>query len=125
MDRKKFEMDLYRPAQKKSDCEVILKDVENIFGSIGNCFDTALDDKKSKMQVVGGIFGIGKSLLKFGWDAASCVVKHTPKAIATVANAKRELTDTIQEEYRNHQRQIQEDALDEKIRQLKYNKQER
>lgn len=119
MAKKKYDMELYKPSKKKSDCDIILDDVENVFGSIGNCLDTVLDERKSKMQVVGGVFGIGKSLLKFGWHGTTCVVKNTPKAIATVANTKRELTDTVTNEYQKYQKEIKEDALNDKIAKLK------
>jgi len=70
---------------EKSDCDVILNGIENVFGNLGNVFDSALDEKKSKMQVVGNIFGFGGSIIKLGWNAGGCAIKHTPKAIATVA----------------------------------------
>ncbi len=117
MKKSKYELEI--SGKKVNDCDVILNDVENIFGSIGRCLDTALDEKKSKMQVVGSLFGIGKSIAKFGWDATSCAVKHTPKAIATVANAKRELTETITDEYVKFQREMKEKELEDKIAHLK------
>ena len=117
MKKSKYELDNY--GNKQNDCDVILNDIENIFGSIGDCLDTTFDEKKSKMQVVGSIFGIGKSIAKFGWDATSCAVKHTPKAIATVANAKRELTETITDEYQKYQKEMKERELEEKIAQFK------
>ncbi len=106
--------------RKKSDCDLILDDVENIFGNLGNIVDSTLDDKKSKMQVVGSIFGFGGSVIKLGWNAGGCAIKNTPKAIATVASAKRELTDTITEEYYKHQKEQKEKALEDRIVQLKH-----
>ena len=105
--------------KKQSDCDIILNDVENVFGSIGDCLDATFDEKKSKIQVVGGLWGIGKSILKLGWHGGTCAVKHTPKAIATVADAKRKLTDGITEEYSKYQKELKEDALNEKIKRLK------
>lgn len=105
--------------KKQNDFKLILNDVENVFGSISECIDVSLDEKKNKMQVVGSLFGIGKSVVKFGWDATSCAVKHTPKAIATVANAKRELTETITDEYQKFKKEMKEKELEEKIAQLK------
>ncbi len=121
MGNSKYGLDTYKSSQKKNDCDVILDDVDSFFGSIGNCFDTAFDEKKSKMQVVGSIFGILKPASKLIWDGTSCAVKNTPKAIATVADAKRKLTDGITEEYTKYQKELKEDALDEKIRRLKNN----
>ena len=119
MDNSKYGLDVYKSSQNKSDCDVILDDVDSLFGSIGNCFDTAFDEKKSKMQVVGSIFGLLKPASKLLWDGTSCAVRHTPKAIATVADAKRKLTDGITEEYAKYQKELKEDALNEKIKRLK------
>ena len=105
---------------EKNDCDVILNGIDNVFGNLGNVFDSALDEKKSKMQVVGSIFGFGGSVMKLGWNAGGCAIKHAPKAIATVASAKRELTDTITEEYHKYQIEQKEQELDDKIAQLKY-----
>ena len=102
----------------KTDCDLLLNDAEKVLGSIGNCIDAAVDDKKSKMDVAKGVFGIGKNLLKFGFTGTTCIVKNTPKAIATVASAKRQLTDTITEEYAKYQKEQKEEALEEKIKQL-------
>ncbi len=111
--------------KKRNDCDIIKNDFEDVFGSLGECFDTAFDKKKSKMQVVGSLFGFGKSVVKLGWHGGTCAVKHTPKAIATVADAKRKVTDGITEEYTKYQKELKEDALNEKIRRLKSNKKEK
>lgn len=104
---------------QKSDCDLILNDIENVFGSMGECLDNAFDDKKSKMQVVGGIFGIGKNILKLAWNGTTCAVKHTPAAVVTVAKYKKDLVDTVTEEYHNFQKEQKEDALDTKMAALK------
>ena len=119
MKKKNYEMTLYGQKKSVSDCDILSNDVENVFGSIGKCFDNALDDRKSKMQVLGSVFGILGATTKFLFHGTTCVVKNTPKAIATVANAKRELTDTIANEYQVYQKELKEDALNEKIKQLK------
>ena len=110
--------------RRQSDCDIIMNDFENLFGSIGNCFDTVFDEKKSKMQAVGSLFGLGKSIVKTGWDTGSCAVKHTPKAIVTVAKYKREFVDSVTEEIGNIQKQMKEDALNDKIKRLTVNKKE-
>jgi hypothetical protein len=102
--------------KKQSDCDVILNDFEGVFGSIGNCINTAVDNRKSKMQVVGSLFGIGKSVVKLGWNVGGCAIKHTPKAIATVADAKRKMIDAGTKEYAKYQKQLKEQALEDKIR---------
>ncbi len=120
MANKKYELDIYGREEKKSDCDIILNDFENVFGSIGNCIDSAFDEKKSKMQVVGSIFGIGKAATKLLWNGTGCAVKHTPKAIVTAAKYKREFVDSVTEEIGNIQKQMKEDELDEKIKRLKH-----
>lgn len=122
MKKKNYEMTLHGEKKSESDCDILLNDAENVFGSIGKCFDNALDDRKSKMQVAGSVFGILGATTKFLFRGTTCVVKNTPKAIATVANAKRELTDTIANEYQEYQKELKEDALNEKIKQLKKGK---
>lgn len=123
MKNKNYEMTLYGENKSESDCDILLNDVENVFGNIGTCFDNVLDDRKSKMQVAGSVFGILGATTKFLFHGTTCVVKNTPKALATVANAKRELTDTIANEYQEYQKELKEDALNEKIKQLKKGKQ--
>jgi hypothetical protein len=104
--------------KNQSDCDLLLNDAEQVFGDIGKCFDTAFDERKTKMQVVGSLFGASKSLLKFGWNAGSCAVKHTPKAVATVVAAKRELTETITEEYYKYQKEQKEMELEAQIKRI-------
>ena len=81
MQKKNYEMILYGEKKSESDCDILLNDVENVFGSIGKCFDNALDDRKSKMQVAGSVFGILGATTKFLFHGTTCVVKNTPKAI--------------------------------------------
>lgn len=108
--------------KKQSDCDLILNNVENVFESIDDCFDAAFDEKKSKMQVLGDIFGIGKSIVKLGWNGTKCAVKYTPKAVVTVAKYKREVVSVVTEEYGNMQKEMKEDALNEKIKRFKNNR---
>ena len=103
----------------KSDCEIIKDDFGDFIGSIGECLETATDKNTSKLDVAGSIFGMGKNLLKLGFDGTVCAVKNTPKAIATVAYAKRKLIDAGTEEYYKVKKEREEQALEEKIRQLK------
>lgn len=119
MKNTKYGLDQYNPIKRQSDCDVILDDFDDLFGSIGNCLDAAFDEKKSKMQVIGGIFGLLKPASKLLWDGTSCAVKNTPKAIATVASIKREITDTVTEEYYKYKKELKEQELAEKIAQLK------
>ena len=105
--------------KQKNDCDVIMDGIENTFGNLGECFDSLLDEKQTKMSVVKNLFNFGGSLTKLAFDTTSCVVKNTPKAVVAVASAKREVVTVIEEEWNDYQKQQKEDALDEKIKQLK------
>ena len=104
---------------KKNDCEVLFDSGKDIFEDLGNCLDSALDDKKTKMNVVGNIYSLGKSLTKFTFNAGYCAVKNAPKAVLAVASAKRGLMTAIDDEINEHNKQLKESALDEKIKQLR------
>ena len=103
----------------RSDCEILKDDFGDLIGSIGECLETAADKNTTKLDVAGTIFGMGKNLLKLGFDGTVCAVKNTPKAIATVADAKRKLIDAGTEEYYKAKKKQEEQALEEKIRRLK------
>jgi len=105
-------------SERRSDCEVLTQGIENVFNGIGDCFDTAFDEKKSKMNVVGSVFGLGKSMLGLTYNAGKCAIKNTPKAIVAVADAKREVVASIEESFQEQQKQKQVDALNEKIKNL-------
>ena len=107
---------------RKTDCEVIEDSFEDVFSNIGECFNRAVDEKHSKMSVVKGLFGLGRSVVKLSFDGGKCAIKQTPKVIATVAAAKREVVTAIEEEVTAYKKQAKEDALDEKIRALKIKK---
>jgi putative N-acetylmannosamine-6-phosphate epimerase len=104
---------------QKSDCDILLDNAENMFGSLGICIDTVTDDKKTKMNVLGSIFGLGKSITKLTFNAGYCAIKNTPKAVVAVAAVKREIITAATAEYNRYQKQIKKDTLDAKIQQLK------
>lgn len=106
----------------KNDCDVLLDGAKDVFGNLENCFDSAFDDKKTKINVIGSIFGLGKSLTKLTFNAGCCIVKNTPKAVVAVASAKRELINAVEEEMREYDKQKKEEALDMKIKLLKQNR---
>ena len=83
-----------------------------------NELQKAFDDKKTKMNVVGSIFGLTKSIGKLALNATGCAIKNAPKAVVAVAAAKRELVTAIEDEIHEQNKQAQKDALDEKIKQL-------
>jgi 16S rRNA C1402 (ribose-2'-O) methylase RsmI len=102
----------------KNDCDVLLTGVEDVVAGIGNCLESAFDSKKTKKNVVGSLFGLGKSLTKLAYNTTTCAVKNAPKAVVAVAAVKREVIMVIEEEINEYQKQKKEDALDEKIKQL-------
>ena len=104
---------------RRSDCEIIENDFKDVFTGIGECFERAVDEKHSKMSVVKGLFGLGASVVKLSFHGGTCAIKQTPKVIATVAAAKREVVTTIEEGVSAYQKQAKEDALDDKIKALK------
>ena len=107
---------------KKTDLEVLEHSFDNVLENFNDCFEIAEDDRKTKMNVVGSIFGFGVSLTKFSCNVLGCAVKNTPKAIVAVASVKREIVTELEHEYKLYQKELKEDALNEKIRQLKLKK---
>ncbi len=64
--------------KRKTDCELIADNFENIFSDLGDCFDTTFDEKKSKTDVAGSVFSLGKSITKLAWGLGSCAVITPP-----------------------------------------------
>ena len=108
------------PQDNPSDCDFLIDEVEHTFDSLGNCFDTMIDERKTKMNVVGSIFSFGFSLTKLTFNVAGCAIKNAPKAVVAVAAVKREIIDAGTQEWNQYQKELKEDALSEKIKQLKY-----
>lgn len=105
-----------------SDCDILFDGVENVFTDLGSCLEDTFDKRKSKMNVVGGLFKLGKSLTKLTFNTGVCVVKNTPKAVVAVAAVKREIVGAIEEEVYDYQKQQKIDALDAQIKQLQLKK---
>ena len=103
----------------KSDCDVLITEIEDVFSGLGNCFDTAFDDKKTKMNVIGSIYGFGKSLTKLVFNTTGCAIKNAPKAVVAVASAKREVVTAIEDEWSQYKKEQKEEALSEKIKLLR------
>ena len=103
---------------KKNDCDVLLNNSKDLFHSLNYSFETVLDKKKSKMNVLGSIFSLGKNLTKLTFNTGVCIAKNTPKAIVVVASVKRDIVTVFQEEIYEQQKQAKEEALNEKIKQL-------
>lgn len=104
---------------KQNDCDLLLTGVENVFNNLGNCFESAIDDRKSKISVVKSIFRFGGSLTKLAFNTTTCAVRNVPKAVVAVASVKREVVTAIEEEYYDYQREKKEEALNEKINKLR------
>jgi hypothetical protein len=101
-----------------TDCDVVINRFEHTLLNLENCFETVVDDKKTKMNVVGSIFGFGFSLTKLTFSVAGCVLKNTPKAVVAVAAVKRDIIDSVTQEWNQFKKEQQEEALNEKIKQL-------
>jgi len=93
--------------------------VEEVFGDLGHCIDDTINIKETKTDVVKSLFNLGGSLAKLAFRTTSSIVANTPKAVVAVASVKREIVDGFEEGVREFQKQQKEDALDEKIKQLK------
>ena len=103
---------------KKSDCDVLFNNAEDSLVKLGKCFDNAFDERKTKMNVVGSIFGFGASLTKLAFNVTGCAIKNAPKAVVAVAALKREVIGEIESGVKQYQKEQQEEALNEKIKQL-------
>ena len=103
---------------KPNDCDVLMGKLDHTLDDLVNCFETAFDEKKTKMNVVGSIFGFGASLTKLTLNVAGCAIKNTPKAVVAVAAVKREIVADLENEWNQHKKEQQEEALNEKIRNL-------
>lgn len=101
-----------------NDLEVLEKSFDNVLISFNDCFEVAEDDRKTKMNIIGSIFSFGFSLTKLTLTVAGCAIKHTPKAIVTVAAVKREIVTEIESGWNEYKKEQQEEALNEKIKQL-------
>lgn len=104
---------------KNNDCNVLLDNAEGVINNLGTCIDSVFDERKTKMNVIGNIFGIGASLTKLAFNVTGCAIKNAPKAVVAVAAVKREVIDAATEGYSEYQKQQRKDALEEKILQLK------
>jgi len=104
--------------EQESDCDFLVDKLEHTLDDFGECFETLFDEKKTKMNVVGSIFSFGFSLTKLTLNVAGCAVKNTPKAIVTVAAVKRELVTELEDGWNEYQKELKEEALNEKIKQL-------
>ena len=114
---KKYQNEWFE-SEERSDCERIERSAVEVFENLGECFESVLDERQTKTDVAKGLFGIGKSLTKLGWNLGSCAVKHAPKAAVAVAHAKREIVDTIEESYREVKKEQAEAELEARIRKL-------
>jgi len=100
-------------------CNLVLNDLENVLIGVGECFDTLIDERQGKMEVIGSLFKLGKKVGKLGLDVGACAIRNTPKAVVTVAKVKREITETLTEEYYKIQKEIETKELEESIRKIK------
>lgn len=107
---------------KKKDADNLIDDMNNVFSKIGVSLDTIFDDKKNKHQIVNSLFDVAGTIMRFLFTGTVYAVKNTPKAIISVVSIKRELTNSMVNEYQQYQKRIKEDTLNHKIKQLKLKK---
>lgn len=105
--------------KRQSDCDVVLDRLENTADLIGECAESIFNEKKTKINVLNNMFKLGYSLTKLTIGTVGCIVKNTPKAVVAVSSIKRDITSEIESEWNKHQKQLKEDALQRKIKQLK------
>jgi len=103
----------------KNDCDILLDDLSNFGKSLERSFDTITSERATKTAIAGSLFGIGKSLTKLAWDAGKCTIKHTPKAIATVSEAKQKLIEASTEEYYTFKKEMLEEELNNDLARLR------
>ena len=104
--------------EPESDCDFLIGKAENTLHSLENCFETMIDEKKTKMNVVGSIFSFGFSLMKLTFNVTGCAIKNAPKVVVAVAAVKREIVADLESEYNQYRKELKEEALNEKIKQL-------
>ena len=112
-------LDRYDFMTEKSDCDIVFDNVEDTFNRLGSCLEDTFDERKSKSDVVGGIFGLVGSLVKLTVNTSTCAIKNAPKAVVAIASIKEEIVTAVEEEIHAAQKQLKEDALNEKIKQLR------
>ena len=97
-------------------CNIFGK-IEKVFDGLGNCIEAVADNKKK--DAVKNLFGIGKFLTELTIETTSCIIEHTPKAISTIQEVKKEIISEIEEEINNYQKEQKEKDLEDKIKKLK------
>ena len=100
----------------KNDCNMILNSAEDVLVDLGHCIHSTVDKNKTKMNVVGSIYRLGKSITKLTFNTGYCAIKNTPKAVVAVASVKRELVHSIEKEIHHKKLEHKKDALDVKIK---------
>lgn len=100
-------------------CNIFGK-IENVFSNLGNCIEAVAENRKK--DALKGVFGIGKSLTQLTIETTSCAIKHTPKAISTIREVKKEIVSEIEEEIHNYQKEQKKKLLEDKINSLKVKK---
>jgi len=108
-----------RRVENRDDCNVIVEGIENSFEDLGNCVVSLFNADKS---IVRNIFKLGTSVTKLALDTTSCAIKHTPQAMTALAEIKQEIVNSVENEYREYQKEQQKEAFDAKIKQLKLKK---
>ena len=102
-----------------SHCEIVKEDVGDFFDSVATCFEHTVNERSTKLDVVGSLFGMGASLLKLGFNGTVCAIANTPKAVVAVADAKHQFVEDVTQEFSRIKQEDEERRLEEKIEQMK------
>ncbi len=78
-------------------------------------------DGKSNKSTAGKIWTVTKFLSVCGWCIGKFIVKNTPTILGAAWEIKKEVTETIVDEYSQYQKEQRELEMEEKIKMLTHN----
>jgi hypothetical protein len=112
-------------AQKddKTDLEVVVDNVGNVFSRVGDSMGSLVDDKKTAGEkasgAAGGLIFASLSAIVATVVLGKFVVKSIPKLIVTVAETKRYAIDAVGEGINEAQKKNLDDKCEATIKRLK------
>jgi hypothetical protein len=112
-------------AQKddKTDLEVVVDNVGDVFSRVGDSIGSLVDDKKTAGEkasgAVGGLISASSSAILATLGLGKLVVKSIPKVIVTVAETKRDLIDAVGETINEAQKKNLDDEFEAQVKMLK------
>jgi len=94
----------------------IFNKIEKVFINLDGCLEALVENRKK--DAVKKLFGVGKSLTELTIETTSCVIKHTPQAISTIREVKKDIISTIETEIKEAQKEEKQRLLEDKIKKL-------